>query len=171
MKREDCLFSKVNQLKIRVDGEWPNDSLYFISILVDTSNIQILDFQSHFHQSAILKIIENLIKLINRLSNISSLILLPINNYGIYNTTITTLCSILSYNIKHFHIKIEKIDQMKIILEKFKHLSSISFNLPFDRKINIDEIIDWLNINKRDFTYLEYDYSFHLWFNNDQHSS
>ncbi|CAF4021774.1 unnamed protein product [Adineta steineri] len=160
IKRDDFLFSKVIELNISVHGEWPIDSFYFISILVDLLKLQKLSFRSDFDQSTI----DNLIILVNQAFNIHSLSLLPLNMDEQYNTTVTNLCSIVSLHVKHLTIKIEKLDDMKIVIKKLKHLLSISFNFPSDRKINSHEMIDWLINNGQNFTYLEYEYFLHFWF-------
>ncbi|CAF0817129.1 unnamed protein product [Adineta steineri] len=160
IKRDDFLFSKVTELNISVHGEWPIDSFYFISILVDLLKLQKLSFRSDFDQSTI----DNLTVLVNQAFNIHSLSLLPLNMDGQYNTTVTNLCSIVSLHVKHLTIKIEKLDDMKIVVKKLKHLLSISFNFPSDRKINSHEMIDWLINNGQNFTYLEYEYFLHFWF-------
>ncbi len=157
------------ELKLRVHGEWPIDSLHFISMLVDLLHLQTLSFQSDFEQSTVSNTVENLVTLVNRASNICSLILLPLTADGQYNTTMTTLCSIVSFHVKHLTLKIQNLDDMKIVVEKLQHLSSVSFNFPSDRKINSNEIIDWLINNGRNLTHLENDYSLHFWFSNNQY--
>lgn len=169
IKKEDFLFCKVIELKLRVDGQWPIESLHFISMLVNLSNLQILSFQSHFDQSTVSNTIDHLVTLVHRTSNLCSLILLPLGVDGQYHTTMTILCSIVSFHIKHLTLKIQKLDDMKIVVERLQHLSSISFNLPSDRKININEMIDWLISNGRDFIHLENEYSLHFWFGNNRH--
>jgi hypothetical protein len=159
----------VIELKLRVDGEWPIDSLHFISILVDLLNLQTLSFQSDFDQSTVSNTVENLATLVYRASNICSLILLPLATDGQYNTTMAILCSIVSFHVKHLTLKIQKLDDMKIVVERLQHLSSVSFNLPSDRKINSNEMIDWLINNGRDLTHLENEYSLHFWFGNNRH--
>ncbi|CAF1025098.1 unnamed protein product [Adineta steineri] len=160
IKRDDFLFSKVTELNISVHGEWPIDSFYFISILVDLLKLQKLSFRSDFEQSTI----DNLTILVNQAFNIHSLSLLPFNMDEQYNTTVTNLCSIVSLHVKHLTIKIEKLEDMKIVVKKSKHLLSISFNFPSDRKINSHEMIDWLINNGQNFTYLENEYFLHFWF-------
>lgn len=155
-------------MKVRVDGEWPVDSLYFISILVNLSSLQTLSFQSDFDQSTVSNIVDNLVTLVHRASNIRSLILLPLGTNGQYNTTMATLCSIVSFHVKHLTLKIQRLDDMKIVLGILQHLSSVSFNLPSDRKINSNEMIDWLINNGRDVTHLEHEYSLHFWFGNER---
>jgi len=157
----------VIELKLRVHGEWPIDSLHFISMLVDLLHLQTLSFQSDFEQSTVSNTVDNLVTLVNRASNICSLILLPLTTNGQYNTTMATLCSIVSFHVKHLTSKIQNLDDMKIVVEKLQHLSSVSFNFPSDRKINSNEIIDWLINNGRNFTHLENDYSLHFWFSNN----
>ncbi len=164
-RKRDFLFCNVIELKLRFDGEWPAESLYFISMLVDLSNLQTLSFQSNFDQS----IVDNLVTLVQRASNICSLILLPLGADGQYHTTMEILCSIVSSHVRHLTLKIQKLDDMKIVVERLQHLSSVSFNLPSDRKINSNEMIDWLFSNGRDFTHVDNDYSLHFWFGNNQH--
>ena len=154
----------MTELKLRLDGEWPVDSLYFISILVDLSNLQNLSFRSHFEQTIVSNIIDYFTVLLHHTSNLTSLVVLPLNTDGQYNTTMRALCVMVPIRMKHFTVKIRKLDDMKIVIEGLKHLSSVSFHFPSDRKINSNEMIDWLLNNGRDFTHLEYEYSLHLWF-------
>jgi hypothetical protein len=137
-------------------------------MLVDLLNLQTLSFRSDFEESTVSNTINNLITLMHRASNIRSLILLPLSVDGQYNTTMAILCSIVSLHVKHFSLKIDKLDDMKIIVERLRHLSSVSFNFPSDRKINSNEMIDWLVNNGRDFNHLENEYSLHFWFANNE---
>ena len=167
VKREDVLFEKVIELKLRLDGEWPVDGIHFISLLVNLLNLQTLSFQSDFDQSTVSNTIDNLMKLLHRASNVASLILLPLDTNGHYHVRMATLCSIVSIHVKHLTVKIQKLDDMKTVVERLKHLSSVSFNYPSDRKINSNEMIDWLVNNGRDLTHLEKEYSLHFWFGNN----
>ena len=169
MKIQDCLFCKVTELQLRLDGEWPIDALYFISSLIDLSNLQSLSFRSHFEQTTVLNTVDHLTTLIHRASNVISLIILPINPNEQYNTTMVTLCSIVPLHVRHFTVKIQKLEDMKMVVEKLKHLTSVSFHFPFDRKINSNEMIDWLLNNGRNLTYLENESSLQFWFGKDQH--
>jgi hypothetical protein len=159
----------VIELKLRVDGEWPADSLYFILMLVDLINLQTLSFRSNFDQSTVSNTVANLVTLVHRALNIRSLILLPLSANGQYNTTMATLCSLAPFHVKHLTLKIQKLDDMKIVVERLKHLSSVSFNFPSDRKIHSNEMIDRLRNDGRDITHLENEYSLHLWFGNNRH--
>lgn len=164
MKIQDCLFSKVIELKLRLDGEWPIDSLHFLSTLLDLSNLQNLSFHSHFEQTTISQTIDHFTSLIHRTSNLISLIILPLNTDGHYNTTMVTLCSMIPSHLRHWTVKIEKLEDMKMVVEKLKYLASVSFHLPSDRKISGSEMIDWLFNHGRNFTYLENETSLQFWF-------
>jgi hypothetical protein len=159
----------VFELKLRLDGEWPSDFLHFIAMLVDLSNLRSLSFQSDFDQSTVSKTVDNLMTLINRASNICSLLLLPLGTNGQYHTTVATLCSVVSSHIQHITFKIQKLDDMKTVLKKWPHLVSVRFNLPSDRKINCNEMIEWLIDNDRNFTHLDNEYSLHFWFGQNRH--
>ena len=155
------------QLKLRVDGEWPADALHFISILVDLPNLQTLSFQSDFNQPTVSKTVDKLVKLVHLTSNIRSLVILPLATDGQYTIDMLTLCSIVPFHVKHLTLKIQKPNDMKTVIEKLKHLLSVSFRFPYDRKIHVNEMIDWLVSNGRDLTHLEDDDSLRIWLGNN----
>ncbi len=96
--------------------------------------------------------------LLEQTSNIQSLII-PTRN-----TALQSICSIVSYRVQHLQIPVNDVEDMKIILERFDHLSSVTFKFVADSSTFISEIIAWLVTKDRDFTYQSTQFSLNLWF-------
>jgi hypothetical protein len=96
--------------------------------------------------------------LLEQTSNIQSLII-PTRN-----TVLQSICSIVSSRVQHLQIPVNDVEDMKIILERFNHLSSVTFKFVADSSTFISEIIAWLVTKDRDFTYQSTQFSLHLWF-------
>jgi hypothetical protein len=79
------------------------------------------------------------------------------------SATVPTICSILSYSVQHFEVPVNSVEDMKIILEEFEHLSSITFKFLTDSVTYITEMIEWLLMKGRDFTYQSTQRSLSLW--------
>ncbi|UJR08749.1 hypothetical protein I4U23_013006 [Adineta vaga] len=166
MNREDFLFTNVTELKLRVHREWSVEALHFISMLVNVLELRTLSFQSDFHPKTASKIVDNLMKFLQKTSHLRSLIVLPLDINGQYHVNMMTLCSIVPVHIENFALKVQNLDDMREVLENLIYLSSVSFNYPHDRKIISIEIIEWLINNGEKFSYIEKEYSIHFWFSN-----
>jgi hypothetical protein len=153
------LFRKVTELDLRIDGERSLHLLGFLPTLIDLTHLDTIFLQVDFDHSIVSKIVH----LVKQACNVRSLKLFPLNPNNQYNVTMAYVCSIVPFHVKHLTVKIKQLDDMKIVVNELKHLSSISFCFPYCGKINVNEMINWLIIDRRDFTYLETENSFNLW--------
>jgi hypothetical protein len=78
------------------------------------------------------------------------------------NGIIENLCSIIPDHVKHLDIYDIDLDDIKIVLERLKHLSSIAFVFFFDMPFSPTEIIGWLS-QRIHFTYLVDNSSLSIW--------
>ncbi len=107
----------------------------------------------------------NLSNIFKQTSNIHTLEICN-NLSSIYsNTTIEDICLLIPSSIQHLKITVKNINDMKIIIERFEYLSSVTFRFSFCKSIPSAKIIEsFLNI-KKDLTYRKDDCSIRVWLN------
>lgn len=69
----------------------------------------------------------------------------------------------MSDRVRYLQIHVTNIEDIKIILERFDHLSSVTFKFLTDSLVCIAEIIEWLLTKGKDFTYQSTKFSLSLW--------
>ena len=77
------------------------------------------------------------------------------------------ICSIVPYHVKHLQMKINRISDMKMILERLEHLSSVAFHFPICSPNNSTKIIKWLKQRRMTFTFWCNSFCIHLWLDNN----
>lgn len=73
------------------------------------------------------------------------------------------ICSIMSDQIKHLQMPVNHVEEIKMIIDRFDHLFSVTFHFVIDSLVSITEILDWLLAIRRDFTYQSTKSSLSLW--------
>ena len=114
-----------------------------------------MDLNTRAYLKNIFKQISNIrtLEICNNLSTIYS------------NITIEDICSLIPSYIEHLKITVKNINDMKIIIDRFEYLSSITFRFSFYKSIPSAKIIEsFLNI-KKDLTYRKDDCSIRVWLN------
>jgi hypothetical protein len=128
-----------------------------LSSLTDLSTITDLELSIDFILGDVINTTLGIIALLEKTTKIQSLI--------IPNRTVSlqTICSIVSHRIQHLQIPVNSTEDMKLILNRFDHLSSVAFRFLADSLVPITEIIEWLTMKGRDFTYQSTQCSLNLW--------
>jgi len=109
------------------------------------------------------------VNLLEQSLNIHSLVITATWLDETCTSNMENFCSIFPHHIKHLEIDIDNINDMKIILDRLEHLSSVAF-----RYLNGEEdwqthMTEWLS-EKGDSTYcMEYD-TLHIWLDKKEKS-
>jgi hypothetical protein len=117
-----------------------------------------------------LNIISNLTLLFNQASNLRSLLLLDHWTPDNCVKRMKTICSIISPNIKHLQIRVKDLDDIKYILERLEHLTSITFEYAQMLTINHQEFIQSLAYLNRYSSVWDSQLALHVWFGNKKES-
>ncbi|CAF0856438.1 unnamed protein product [Rotaria sp. Silwood1] len=156
------LFHHVSDLDIRIDSTWSIDYLHLISTLIDLSQLKNLKLVDKFHQDSSQVIATNFLNILEQACNVCSLIIIIPWLARTNSKTIDQLCSMIPSHIKHLEIDVRSMNDMKTVLERLDHLSSVTFRF-FNGKSNWQEtIIKWLS-DRRDLTYCKQSYELHIW--------
>ena len=134
----------MTNLTLGNDGEWPKNSLRFLSTILDLSHIIKLSLSVNFIPEYMLNIISNLNILLNQASNLRSLLLFDYWTPDNCMTRMKTICSMITSNIKHLQIRVKDFDDIKYILERLEHLTSVTFEYAQILTINRQEFIQSL---------------------------
>jgi hypothetical protein len=154
-----CLFHNLSKLRLQVNGEWPTSSPEFLSTLINLSCLNELVLDVDLTHESAPNTIASIRTLLERASNVRSLIIT--NPF----TNMQSICLVVPRYVQHLEVSVDSVDNMRMILEQLKHLSSITFDLSLDLQNSISEIIEWLINEGRDFTYESSRYSLKLWLN------
>lgn len=111
-------------------------------------------------------IISNLNILFNQASNLRSLVLLDYWTPDNFMTRMQTICSMITSNIKHLQIRIKNLDDIKYILERLEHLTSVTFEYAQILTINRQEFIQSLGFLKRYSSLWDSQQTLHVWLGN-----
>ncbi|CAF0944090.1 unnamed protein product [Adineta steineri] len=160
------LFHNVTELILDLDDQCSmNASSQTLSNLINLVHLSQLSLNLNYDYSLDLNTRAYLKNIFKQISNIRTLEIC--NNLStIYsNITIEDICSLIPSYIEHLKITVKNINDMKIIIDRFEYLSSITFRFSFYKSIPSAKIIEsFLNI-KKDLTYRKDDCSIRVWLN------
>ncbi|CAF3550412.1 unnamed protein product [Rotaria socialis] len=159
------LFRNVTELTLDLDYKCPNTLLQSLSNIINLSTVTQVIFNLNYDIDFDLHTRTNLINIFKQTSNIQTFEIC--NNLSPINacTTIGDICSLIPSHIQHLKITVKNVNEMKIVFDRFKYLSSITFRFSFDTSIPSAKIIEsFLNI-KNDLTYKNDDSSIRVWLN------
>ncbi|UJR17429.1 hypothetical protein I4U23_004324 [Adineta vaga] len=167
-KKNECLtaprqFRRVNELRVIVDGEWPIGSHQFLSQLIDLSYITKIMLGIDFHRLANQCTATDIRTLLEQTCNLCSLEFLRANVTNQYNTAIENVLLMIPSRVKHLRVSAKTLDDMTMILEQLKHLSSVSFQLNALDSTLCQQLFKWLAQSGRDFTQRQYKCCIQLW--------
>jgi hypothetical protein len=111
----------------------------------------------NFRQSDSFNTIAGVAGLLEQTSNIRSLII-PSRI-----VSSQTICSIVSHRVQDLQMFVNSVEDAKMILTRFDHLSSVTFQFSTNSLDSINEIIEWLVLRGKDFTYRSTQSSLNLW--------
>lgn len=136
-------FRHINKLILYVDNEWPINSVEHLSTFIDLSSIEELSISIDFHPESISNTLDNLIYFFKQTYHLKSLIIDSLIVNGEY------ICSIVPDYVKHLQVSTKNIDDMKIIIQRLKYLSSVTFEHFNRSKLSSSQFLPWLMENRR----------------------
>ena len=145
------LFDKTIKLHLELIKDWSLISLCSISTIIDLSHLVEIKFASHYFRECNVYILMDMATFIQRAHNLSSLSFyhyLPSDDFPLSTETI---CSLIPRQVKHLQVPMTHLNEIKKLLEKCNHLSSIQLNITHSRFS--DKIIQWLTENTINSTY------------------
>jgi hypothetical protein len=144
-----------------MDEQWPIDSLQFLSPLLDLTHLVKISLKIYFNTDYASYTITAIIGLLKEMPNIHTL--------QSCNRTINSeiICAIIPRHVKHLKVKIDRIKDMKMILEQLHHLSSVIFQYPVCTLDYPTYIVKWLKQRRKSFTFWCNLSHIHLWFHNN----
>jgi hypothetical protein len=133
--------------------EWPLLSLQSLSTYINISQIVQMRLHSYFFHNRKQNIFYqynqniwmNIDIFMKQAHNLSSLIILGSGDRRSLNRTIENIISIIPHYIKHLQMPINGVDQIKSLLERCQHLSTLQLDVQYNKKIN--EVIKWFADN------------------------
>ena len=142
------MFPKVTEIDLQFRDNWPLTTLQSLPVLVDMSRLVSMKLSGdnfyYYNQNTCMDISI----VINQAHNLSLLYI----QRGLYSydstVTIENIHSILPYYIKCLQIPINNLNQLKIILERCKKLSTINFDTNSTELCKY--VIQWLADNTTD---------------------
>ncbi|CAF1063116.1 unnamed protein product [Adineta steineri] len=144
------VFCKATKLFINLADDWPFIPLISLSVLIDLSHLVEIEFNSCFPITSDTNALSDIINLIQQAHNLSSLLIYSHFAYG-FGLCTEDICCLISRQIKHLQIPVDDLNDIKIVLERCNHLSSIQFDIR-QRKFS-KEIVQWIVDNTIDSTY------------------
>jgi len=157
------LFRNVTDLSLGNDDEWPENSLKFLSTILDLSRIVKLSLSVNFLPEHMLNTVSNINLLLNQASNLRSLLLFDYWTPENCMERMKTICSIISPNIKHLQIRVKDLNDIKYILEQVEHLTSVTFEYSQILTINHQDFIQSLAYLNRYSSIWDSRQALHVW--------
>ncbi|CAF1342097.1 unnamed protein product [Rotaria sordida] len=156
------LFHQASDLDIRIDGTWSIDCVHLISTLIDLSQLRKLKLIDKFDEDSSQIMTTNYLKIFEQAYNVRSLIII-IPWLTKTDTKITNqLCSMIPSHIAHLKIDVRSMKDMKIVLERVDHLSSVTFRFFNSKSTRQTKIIEWIS-DRRDLTYCKESDELRIW--------
>ncbi|CAF2082852.1 unnamed protein product [Rotaria magnacalcarata] len=152
-----CFYNRLTKLRLQIYENWPDGSLGLLSSFIDLSTITDLTLDVNIVENDSSNITTGITALLQQASHIKSLVILS------HTLSLHTICSIISHHIKHLQIPVTSIKDMKLILNQFDHLFSVSFTFRCKSIVSITEITELLVTKGIDFTYHLTQFSLNLW--------
>jgi hypothetical protein len=147
---------------LTINGQCSSNSIDYLSTLIDPSQLTSLGLFINIEHGFVSDAINNIDSLLQRACNVRSLTLANTICGDSFNRIVGNLCSIIPHHVKHLDIYDMDLNDIKIILTRLKHLSSVTFAFFFQMPFSPIEIIGWLS-QRRDFTYLVDNSSLSIW--------
>ncbi|CAF3829472.1 unnamed protein product [Rotaria magnacalcarata] len=148
----------MNKLLLLTDNEWPDDSSEYLSTFIDLSCIVELSISVDFDPKNISNTLSNITNLLKRTSNLQSLAI------DTSSTNAENICLLVPHHTKHLQVTIQSIDEMKLIVERLKQLSSITFDMLHDINSFLPDFLTWLMEKRNQSTYRNDNGYFSIWF-------
>jgi hypothetical protein len=152
------VFHQVIELKLELDGQWPLHSLTFLSMTFDLSRLVKISLSISFDKKFTQSTINGLNTLFKQTPNVHTFQ----NDH--YTANAEVICSIVPHHVKYLQTKMTRINDMKTVLERLEHLSSVTFHFPIPSPTYPTKITKWLKLKKISFTFWCTSDCIHIWF-------
>jgi len=86
---------------------------------------------------------QQLIKLLKESNNVHSLEISFQYSYKIVPSLIESICSAIHCHVKYLSIEVKTLTDINLILERLKHLSSVTFRRLPSSLLSIENLIKW----------------------------
>ncbi|CAF2850623.1 unnamed protein product [Rotaria sp. Silwood2] len=153
-------FRKLNKILLFIDNEWPIGSVEYLSTFIDLSCIVELIISIDFDPKSVS----------NKLTNITHLLKKTLNLYTLTidstSASAENICLLVPDHIKHLQVSVQTTDDIKLIIEQLKHLSSVTFEVLYDTKCLSPEFVTQLMEKRNQSTYRNENMFLSIWFNN-----
>lgn len=136
------LFRKAEELELEFNHIRLRDWTFFTSTLIDLTTIVRIKFTCPLIYEAEPLMLADIASLLQQTCNLSSLSLCSKFTYGQSSLTGEDICLMIPSHVRHLVIAIKTLDEIKIILERLKQLSSAKF--VFLDKSSSLRIVKWL---------------------------
>jgi hypothetical protein len=157
------LFRNVTELRLEIDGDWPKNSLEFLSTTIDLLHITKLYLSVNFFHEYMPSIVHGIHRFLEHAFNIHTLSLFDYWAPDHGTTTMETVWAMITSNIKHLQIRVKNSDDIKFIIENFKDLISVTFEYAQSLLISHGEFLDCLSDVKRHSSKWKCQYALHVW--------
>ena len=161
---QNYLFRHVDDLKLGNGGDWPKNSLQILSNILDLSHLVTLSLSISFIPEYMSHTISQIQLLFNRACNLHSLLLYDYWTPENCSQRMEIICSIITLNIKHLQIRVKDFNDIKYILERLEHLTSVTFEYAQMLIINRQELLQSLAYLNRYSSTWDSQYALYLWF-------
>ncbi|CAF3157002.1 unnamed protein product [Rotaria sp. Silwood2] len=160
-------FRNVTELTLGIADEWPEGSFQFLSTTINLLNIVKLSLSINFSYEYMPNIVHSIKKLLEYAHNINILSLFDYWASNDYKTSIEIVYSMITPNIQHLHIRVKSSDDIKFIIENFKHLKSVTFEHAQNLILNNKKFIEYLPVMKKHVSQWQSQYTLHVWLDNN----
>jgi len=151
----------VRELKLCVKDDWPQNSIEYLSIIIDLSHLTKLSLNSEFDVNSVRNAATIITKLIERTHHFQSLVISYPLSYLLCEYNMEWIYTKISNKVKHLELDLYNVNHMKICLSQLHHLSSVTFMLI---SITYDVFIRCLKENKKNYVLRKNGLSISLWF-------
>jgi len=148
-----------------VTDNWPQNSIEYLSIIIDFSHVSKLSLKSDLDENSINNAAILMNDLMARIHNLQSLVISYPLSYFLYQHDMEWIYPLTSSKVKHLEIDLFKNNYKRVPLSQLHHLSSVTFKLIL---VNYDEFISYLKENKINYTLRKNDSSISLWLDQNQ---
>ncbi|CAF2109350.1 unnamed protein product [Rotaria magnacalcarata] len=162
-KVNHLLFRNVTAPTIATNGGWPDDSFRFFSTIIDLSPIETLSLSIRFIDEYTPIIVHNINQALKCSPNIYVLSLHNLWSADNFASTVETIYSMITPNIKYLDIRVQNSDDVKFIIENFENLKDITFEYVQNLILNRGKFIEVLSDMKRHVSRWESHCAFHVW--------
>ncbi|CAF3108676.1 unnamed protein product [Rotaria sp. Silwood2] len=164
-KKNYPLFRKVKTLELEFVTTRPHDWIEFISNLIDLTTVVEVKISSTLIRKSDLYMLNDIANLLKKTCCISSVDICSGFFSRKSSLTATEICSLLPTHVKQLAVSVKNVNEIKSVLERFQHLSSVKFY--FDYTPYWNEVTKWLDDKRKGSSYQADSFSIYIWLGNN----